>query len=90
MRGRAAPSSSSPIALLRGGHALVEDVPGTGKTTLARASPARVGGTFQRVQATADLLPADITGSSVWDPGERAVRVRARARCSPTSSWSTS
>jgi MoxR-like ATPase len=57
------------IALLSGGHVLVEDVPGTGKTTLAKAVARTAGGTFGRVQATADLLPADITGSSVWDPG---------------------
>jgi MoxR-like ATPase len=59
------------VAFLSGGHVLVEDQPGTGKTTLARAVARSVGGTFQRVQATADLMPADVTGSSVWDPGER-------------------
>jgi len=58
-------------AFLSGGHVLVEDSPGMGKTTLARAVARSVGGTFQRVQATADLMPADVTGSSVWDPGER-------------------
>jgi MoxR-like ATPase len=58
-------------AFLAGGHVLVEDSPGMGKTTLARAVARSVGGTFQRVQATADLMPADVTGSSVWDPGER-------------------
>ena len=54
-------------AALAGGHALIEDLPGTGKTTLARAFARSVGGQFQRVQGTADLLPSDITGSNVWD-----------------------
>ena len=54
-------------ALLAGGHALIEDAPGTGKTTLARALAASVGGVFHRVQGTADLLPTDITGSNVWE-----------------------
>lgn len=61
-------------ALLAGGHALIEDVPGSGKTTLARAFARSVGGTFSRVQATADLLPADITGSGVWEPDLHAFR----------------
>ncbi len=56
------------VVLLAEGHLLVEDVPGTGKTTLARALARTLGGTFSRVQATADLLPADITGASVWEP----------------------
>lgn len=58
-------------AVLAGGHVLVEDVPGSGKTTLARAVARSLGGTFRRVQGTADLLPADITGSGVWEPGQR-------------------
>jgi MoxR-like ATPase len=45
----------------------VEDIPGSGKTTLAKAVARSVGGSFRRVQATADLLPSDITGSGVWD-----------------------
>ena len=53
-------------AVLAGGHVLVEDVPGSGKTTLARAVAACLGGSFRRIQGTADLLPADITGSGVW------------------------
>ena len=57
-------------ALLAGGHALIEDVPGSGKTTLARAFARTLGGTFHRIQATADLLPSDITGSGVWDPDQ--------------------
>ena len=61
-------------ALLSGGHALVEDVPGSGKTTLARAFARSLGGTFHRIQATADLLPSDITGSGIWEPEQHAFR----------------
>ncbi len=57
-------------AWLARGHALIEDIPGVGKTTLARAFAIATGGTFKRVQCTPDLMPADITGVSVWD--ERA------------------
>jgi MoxR-like ATPase len=56
------------------GHLLVEDLPGTGKTTLARALALAVGGTFRRIQGTPDLMPADITGVSVWDEREHAFR----------------
>ncbi len=72
VRGYDRPVRLVVAALLAGGHVLVEDVPGTGKTTLARAVARSVGGSFARVQATADLLPADITGSSLWDPGTGA------------------
>lgn len=53
------------VALLSGGHLLVEDVPGMGKTLLAKALARAVGGTFRRIQATPDLLPAELTGVSV-------------------------
>ena len=55
------------IALLCEGHILVEDVPGIGKTTLARALAHSMGGTFRRLQCTPDLLPSDVTGVSVFD-----------------------
>lgn len=55
------------VGFLAGGHILIEDVPGVGKTTLARALARAIGGTFNRVQLTADLLPADIVGGSVVD-----------------------
>ena len=68
VRGRRAAVELVVCAVLAGGHALIEDVPGSGKTTLARALARSVGGRFQRIQATPDLLPSDITGSGVWDP----------------------
>ena len=53
-------------ALLAGGHLLIEDLPGVGKTTLAHAIALVTGGQWQRIQFTNDLLPADIVGVSVW------------------------
>ena len=55
------------VALASGGHLLLEDVPGVGKTVLARALARSVDGTFSRIQGAPDLLPADVTGSSVYD-----------------------
>src|SRR6202161_2546171 len=56
------------VAYLSEGHILLEDVPGVAKTMLARALAASVGCTFKRVQCTPDLLPNDITGSSIFNP----------------------
>ena len=55
------------VAMLCQGHVLIEDVPGTGKTMLARAAAASMGLSFKRVQCTPDLLPNDITGVSVFN-----------------------
>jgi MoxR-like ATPase len=55
------------VALLARGHLLIEDVPGVGKTTLARALSRAVGGEMRRVQFTSDLLPSDVLGVSVFD-----------------------
>src|SRR5512138_2905038 len=54
------------VALLARGHLLVEDVPGVGKTTLARALASSIGLEFRRIQFTSDLMPADVLGGSVY------------------------
>jgi len=60
------------VALLAGGHLLVEDVPGVGKTTLAQALAQALECTFQRIQFTSDLLPSDVIGLSVYDERTRS------------------
>ncbi|WEG10622.1 MoxR family ATPase [Microbacterium horticulturae] len=62
---------SALVVLLAEGHLLIEDVPGVGKTMLARALAATVEATVRRIQFTPDLLPSDVTGVSVFNPGER-------------------
>jgi MoxR-like ATPase len=56
------------VALLAGGSVLIEDVPGVGKTTLAKALAQSIDAKFRRIQFTPDLLPADILGSSIYNP----------------------
>ncbi|MBB5791999.1 AAA family ATPase [Jiangella mangrovi] len=63
-------------AILAGGHVLFEDVPGLGKTLAARSLAAALGLEFRRLQCTPDLLPGDVTGSFVWDPGTREFSFR--------------
>ena len=58
------------VTLLAGGHVLIEDVPGVGKTLLAKSLARSVGGEFRRIQFTPDLLPADVTGLNVYNQGE--------------------
>jgi MoxR-like ATPase len=60
------------VSLLAGGHVLIEDVPGVGKTLLAKSLARSIGGEFRRVQFTPDLLPADVTGLNVYNQGERS------------------
>lgn len=59
------------VALLSGGHLLLEDVPGVGKTLLAKSLARSIDGRFQRIQCTPDLLPTDITGTNIWNPQSR-------------------
>jgi MoxR-like ATPase len=60
------------VTMLAGGHVLIEDVPGVGKTLLAKSLARSVGGEFKRIQFTPDLLPADVTGLNVYNQGERS------------------
>ncbi len=66
LKGKAEAVDLALTALVGRGHVLIEDVPGVGKTTLARALARAIGGVFRRIQFTSDLLPADITGTSVF------------------------
>lgn len=68
IRGKPEAIRYTVLALLARGHLLIEDVPGVGKTTLARALATSIGGTFHRIQFTSDLLPSDIVGVAVLDP----------------------
>ena len=63
--------------LFAGGHVLLEDVPGTGKTVLAKSVAKASGLAFSRIQCTPDLMPSDVTGSSVWLPDSKNFEFRA-------------
>lgn len=67
------------IAMLCGGHVLLEDVPGVGKTQLAAALSKSVGGEFHRIQLTPDIMPSDITGYSVVNPKDGSLEYRPGA-----------
>ena len=68
--------SLSFLALCLGGHVLIEGVPGTAKTLLARTIAHLVGGTFKRIQFTPDLMPSDIVGTSVYEIATSSFRMR--------------
>ena len=72
IRGKRHAVEAAATTLLAGGHLLIEDVPGVGKTMLARAFARSIRGSFKRIQATPDLLPSDVTGSSVFNQATRA------------------
>ena len=70
--GKRAQIEDSVACLLAGGHLLIEDVPGVGKTTLAHALATSLGLDFRRVQFTADLMPSDLVGVTVWERSKEA------------------
>jgi MoxR-like ATPase len=72
IRGKPEAVRLAVVTLLAGGHLLVEDVPGVGKTTLAQALAQSINCTFQRIQFTSDLLPSDVIGLSVYDERNRS------------------
>src|SRR5215213_4084708 len=65
------------VALLCEGHLLIEDVPGVGKTMLARAIARSIGCTFRRIQFTPDMLPSDVTGVSIFNQKTMEFEFRA-------------
>jgi MoxR-like ATPase len=64
------------LGLLAQGHILIEDVPGTGKTVLAKSLARSIGGSFNRIQFTPDMLPSDVTGVSIFNQQSRAFEFR--------------
>ncbi len=77
MIGKEEETTLSLVALLAQGHVLLEDVPGVGKTMLVRALAKSLDCDFRRIQFTPDLLPADVTGVSIYNPKEMEFEFRA-------------
>jgi MoxR-like ATPase len=76
LKGKNEQAELAVTCLMAEGHLLIEDKPGTGKTSLARALAASIGGTARRIQFTPDLLPTDITGVTIYDPSGGEFRYR--------------
>ncbi len=76
VRGKPEAIRAAIVALLARGHLLIEDIPGVGKTTLARALAGALGGAFRRIQFTSDLLPSDIVGVSIYDQSGKVFELK--------------
>ncbi|MGH7298605.1 MAG: AAA family ATPase, partial [Polyangiaceae bacterium] len=76
VRGKDEEIRQALVALFARGHLLIEDVPGTGKTVLAKAIARSIRATFRRVQLTPDLLPGDLTGVSIFHPRDLVFQFR--------------
>src|SRR5450756_2889003 len=74
--GKRQPIELAVISLLCQGHALIEDVPGVGKTVLARSLAKSLGCSFNRLQFTPDMLPSDVTGVSIYNQSKRVFEFR--------------
>jgi len=72
--GKPAQVRRAVAVLLSGGHLLLEDLPGVGKTTLAKGLSRLMGGGYQRIQGTNDLLPSDLLGVNLWDAASQSFR----------------
>jgi MoxR-like ATPase len=70
-RGKPEVVRAALVCVLAEGHLLIDDVPGVGKTSLAKAISQSIDGAMQRIQFTPDLLPTDVTGTLIYDPGQR-------------------
>ncbi|HWH81122.1 MAG TPA: AAA family ATPase, partial [Burkholderiaceae bacterium] len=77
--GKRAQVEDCVACMLAGGHLLIEDVPGVGKTTLAKALARSIDGSVRRIQFTPDLLPSDVTGVAVYDQESRAFEFKPGA-----------
>ncbi|EWS62364.1 hypothetical protein Y695_04409 [Hydrogenophaga sp. T4] len=86
--GKSPQVSDCVACLLAGGHLLIEDVPGVGKTTLAHALSRSFGLQFSRVQFTADLMPSDLVGVSIYERGREGF-VFHPGPCLPRCCWPT-
>ena len=76
VRGKPEAIRAAIVTLLARGHLLIEDIPGVGKTTLARALAGALGGAFRRIQFTSDLLPSDIVGVSIYDQSGKVFELK--------------
>ena len=83
MRGNQKPIESLLTAFFTGGHVLFEDVPSTGKATLAKSLTGPIAADFKRVQLTPDLLPTDILGVSIFNQNTQDFRFRRKAYFHP-------